>query len=233
MFASGKSNLPLLISSLPGLGKTQMTISHSLHYPQITLILASPDDLSHGLEPLIHSLAVQPKRKFMVFFDDIDVPQTSWYDFRMQVGGAFQLPQNISITIAANQQFPANISSRGRGFVFPIFDEIRCQEMVEDFLVSCGVREPTPELVSVIAADYVEAFGQKLFEELSPRTLVRYLEVYRTDAARRRRMLESSKNDVIPRPDPQVFYDENLKLMRAVYGDSVLTDLRRKELGEA
>lgn len=231
-FAAGRSNLPLLISSLPGLGKTQMTISHSLHYPEITLILATPDDLSSGLENLIRTLEKFPARKFMLFFDDIDVPQMNWYDFRMQVGGAFSLPENISITIAANQQFPANISSRGRGFVFPIFDEIRCQEMVEDFLISCGVRTPTPELISIIAADYVEQFGQKMFEELSPRTLVRYLEVYRTDAAKRRRALDSSRNEVIPRPDPQVFYDENLKLMRAIYGDSVLDDLRRKELHE-
>lgn len=230
-FAAGKSNLPLLISSLPGLGKTRMTISHSLHYPEIILILASPQDLSHGLEKLIRSLEKFPEHKFMVFFDDIDVPQMDWYDFRTQVGGAFTLPGNISFTIAANQQFPANISSRGRGFLFPIFDEIRCQEMIEDFLISCGMRQPAPELISVIAADYVESFGQKFFEELSPRTLVRYLEVYRTDTERRKRMLESARHDVIPRPDPQVFYDENLKLMRAIYGDSIIDEMRNRELG--
>lgn len=230
-FAAGKSNLPLLISSLPGLGKTRMTISHSLHYPEIILILASPQDLSHGLEKLIRSLEKFPEHKFMVFFDDIDVPQMDWYDFRTQVGGAFTLPANISFTIAANQQFPANISSRGRGFLFPIFDEIRCQEMIEDFLISCGMRQPAPELISVIAADYVESFGQKFFEELSPRTLVRYLEVYRTDTERRKRMLESARHDVIPRPDPQVFYDENLKLMRAIYGDSIIDEMRNRELG--
>ncbi len=230
-FAHGNSNLPLLISSLPGLGKTQMTISHSLHYPEITLILATPEDLSSGLENLIRSLDNHPARRFMVFFDDIDVPQMNWYDFRTHVGGAFSLPDNISFTIAANQQFPANISSRGRGFLFPIFDEIRCQEMIGDFLLSSGIKSPSPELISVIAADYVESFGQKFFEELSPRTLVRYLSSFRTDSAKRKRMLEASKNDVIPRPDPQVFYDENLKLMRAIYGDSVLDDIRNKELG--
>lgn len=230
-FAAGKSNLPLLISSLPGLGKTRMTISHSLHYPEIILILASPRDLSHGLEKLIRTLEQFPQHRFMVFFDDIDVPQMDWYDFRTQVGGAFTLPENISFTIAANQQFPANISSRGRGFLFPIFDEIRCQEMIEDFLISCGMHQPSPELISVIAADYVESFGQKFFEELSPRTLVRYLESYRTDGERRKRMLDSARHDVIPRPDPQVFYDENLKLMRAIYGDSILDEIHNRELG--
>ena len=83
----------------------------------------------------------------------------------------------------------------------------------------------------MIAADYVESFGQKFFEELSPRTLVRYLESYRTDGERRKRMLDSARHDVIPRPDPQVFYDENLKLMRAIYGDSILDEIRNRELG--
>lgn len=231
-FAAGKSNLPLLITSLPGLGKTQMTLAHSLHYPEITLILASPDDLSGGLGPLIDTLSSFPARKFMVFFDDIDAPSTNFYEFRTRVGGAFSLPENITITIASNQQFPANISSRGRGFIFPIFDEIRCQEMIEDFLISRGVRQPSGELISVIAADYVEEFGQKLFEELSPRTLVRYLEIYRASPEKRKKMLDSSKQDVITRPDPQVFYDENLKLMRSIYGDSILGDFQKKALHE-
>ncbi len=230
VFAAGKSNLPLLISSLPGLGKTQMTISHTLHYPQLTLVLASPETLSHGLERMIRLLSGM-NGKYMVFFDDIDVPQMNWYDFRTQVGGTFSLPDNITFTIAANQQFPANISSRGRGFQFPIFDEIRCQEMIGDFLSASGIKEPAAELISVIAADYVESFGQKMFEELSPRTLVRYLEQFRTDDALRRRMLDSSRQDIITRPDPQVFYDENLKLMRAIYGEGILEELRNQELG--
>lgn len=230
-FAGGKSNLPLLISSLPGLGKTQMTISHCIHYPEITLILATPDALDRGLEELIRTLAALPDKKFMVFFDDIDVPQMDWYNFRTFVGGAFPLPQNISFTIAANQTYPANISSRGRGFAFPIFDELRCQEMIEDFLTANGIRQPTGNLIAVIAADYVEQFGQKMFEELSPRTLVRYLEQFAADNAKKRRMLDSSRQDVIPHPDPQVFYDENLKLMRAVYGEEIIEKMRNKELG--
>ena len=44
-------------------------------------------------------------------------------------------------------------------------------------------------------------------------------------------MLDSARHDVIPRPDPQVFYDENLKLMRAIYGDSILDEIRNRELG--
>ncbi|MBO5958915.1 MAG: hypothetical protein J6Q65_02215 [Lentisphaeria bacterium] len=232
-FAAGKSNLPLLISSLPGLGKTQMTISHCMHYPEITLILATPAALDKDLEILIRTLEKTPDKRFMVFFDDIDVPQMDWYNFRTFVGGAFPLPENISFTIAANQTYPANISSRGRGFAFPIFDELRCQEMIEDFLTANGIRQPSGDLISVIAADYVEQFGQKMFEELSPRTLVRYLEQFAADNAKKRRMLDSSWQDVIPHPDPQVFYDENLKLMRAVYGEEIIEKIRNRELGLA
>ena len=229
-FSAGKANLPLLISSLPGLGKTQMTISHTLHYANLTLILPSPSDISEGLEALIRRLAQYPARKFMLFFDDIDASTTDWFYFRANVGGAFSLPPNISITIASNQRFPANISSRGRGFVYPIFDEVRCKEMVADFLISLGMKDAPDSLAAVIASDYVEEFSQKKFEELSPRTLVRYLGSYRDNPAKRKKMLESSKEDIITEPDALVFYQENLKLMRSIYGDSVLEELRQEEL---
>lgn len=228
-FAEGKSNLPLLISSLPGLGKTQMTIAHTLYYPELTLILPDASDISTGLEALLHSLEPHKDKRFVLFFDDIDASATDWYSFRANVGGAFNLPEHVTIVISSNQRFPANISSRGRGFVFPIFDEIRCQEMIADCLTSKGMKEPSRDLVSVIASDYVEEFGQKMFEELSPRTLVRYLQSYNSDASKRRKMLENSRNELITEPDAQVFYDENVKLMRSIYGDSILEELRQKE----
>ena len=227
-FSEGKSNLPFLISSLPGLGKTQMTIAHTLHFENLTLILPSPEDISSGLEQLIRTLSAVPDRKFVVFFDDIDTQTTDWFHFRRHIGGTFSLPGSISIAIASNQRFPANISSRGRGFEFPIFDEVRCQEMIADFLVFHGMKDPPPELTAVIASDYVEEFGQKMFEELSPRTLVRYLHVYEIDAEKRRRMLELSRGELITEPDAQVFYDENVKLMRSIYGDSILEELHGK-----
>ena len=101
--------------------------------------------------------------------------------------------------------------------------------MIADCLTSKGMKEPSRDLVSVIASDYVEEFGQKMFEELSPRTLVRYLQSYNSDALKRRKMLENSRNELITEPDAQVFYDENVKLMRSIYGDSILEELRQKE----
>jgi len=230
-FAKGKSNLPLLITSLPGLGKTHFTISHALHFEEITLVLPEPCDLERPLEGLIRRLARKRDKRFALFFDDIDARKIDWYYFRTNIGGSFSLPSNITLAIASNYQFPANISSRGCGFIFQMFDEVRCQEMISDFLVSLGMRQPHPELASVIAADYVEEFGQKLFEELSPRTLVRYLARYENDAAKRKRMLELSKSDVVTRPDSQVFFETNVKLLKALYGEDAISEMRERQMG--
>lgn len=226
-FSEGRGNLPLLISSLPGLGKTQMSIAYSLSFPNITLIIPEPADIAIGLERLIAVLAKHPDRKFMLFFDDIDAATTDWYYFRSNIGGTFSLPPNITITIASNQRFPANISSRGRGCEFPMFDEIRCQEMILDFLTAKGLREPSKNLVAVIASDYVSEFGQKQFEELSPRTLVRYLDHYLSDPAKRKTLMDEANSDVVPQPDPQVFYEENVKLMRSIHGEAALEQFRK------
>ena len=229
-FSAGKENLPLLISSLPGLGKTQMTISYVLHFENLILILPGPEDMEEGLESLLEQLEQHPEQRFVLFFDDIDTGSVNWYAFRMRIGGAFSLPANVSVTVASNFEFPPNISSRGRGFTYPIFDEIRCMEMVGDYLISKGMRNPTSDLISVIAADYVEQFGQRKFEELSPRTLTRYLDHLNHDSKARSMMLKISQSAMVPRPDSQIFYAENLKLMRSFYGDEVIEDWRNKEL---
>ena len=229
-FLAGKHNLPLLVSGLPGLGKTQMTIAYALSFPETVLILPGPESLQTGLETLIERLTAFPSHKFIVFFDDIDTREMNWYYFRTHVGGSFALPPNIMTVIASNYRFPPNISSRGRSFTFPFFDEIRCQEMIEDMFLARGMEHISPELLSLIAADYVESFGQKLFDELSPRTLARYLELYLADQEKRRLMLELSHGDVITKPDPQAFYAQNLGLLRALYGKEAIDEIREQEL---
>ena len=229
-FLAGKHNLPLLISGLPGLGKTQMTIAYALSHPEVTLILPGPESLQAGLENLIEKLTAAPSHRFILFFDDIDTREVNWYYFRTHVGGSFVLPRNILTVIASNYRFPPNISSRGRAFTFPFFDEIRCQEMIEDMFLSRGMEHISSELLSLIAADYVESFGQKLFDELSPRTLARYLELYLADQEKRRLMLELSHGDVITKPDPQAFYAQNMGLLRALYGQEAIDEIREKEL---
>jgi hypothetical protein len=169
-------------------------------------------------------------RKFAVFFDDIEPDKINWYSFRTNVGGSASLPENIIFILASNYHFPINIISRGREIEFPVFDEIRCLEMVEDFLRDFGLKNAQENLATVIGAGYIEDFGQKKFTELSPRTLIRYLEHFRRDANLRRRMLELSRQEMIVRPDAQLFYEFNIKLLRSLYGESYIEQLRDEKL---
>ncbi len=229
-FIRGEHNVPLLLSSLPGLGKTHLTIAYALQYPKVTLILPEPEDLAEGLEALIGKLAARRDRKFVIFFDDIDPAKINWYYFRTHVGGSIVLPSHITVVLASNYEFPANIYSRGLGIKFPIFDELRCMEMVEEFLIFMGMRHPRENLTMAIAADYVEQFGQHRYEELSPRTLIRYLDTYRHDGDKRRRMIEAASGELVFKPDPQAFHSFNVKLIKAIYGPEAIDILREEQL---
>jgi len=229
-FAKQKTNLPLLVCSLPGLGKTHLTISYTLKYDNLTLILPEPEYLEKSLQELIEKLASRKDRRFVIFFDDVDPAKINWYYFRTNIGGSFSLPDNVSVVVASNFEFPANILSRGRAVKFPLFDEIRCLEMIEEFLKSRGMKHRNRNLELVIAADYIEDFGQRKFEELSPRTLIRYLQVYENDMRKRKKMLDITRSEVFSKPDPQIFYEFNAKLMRSLYGDEVLDALREENI---
>ena len=231
-FADGKGNVPLIISSLPGHGKTQLTIAHALQYTDVTLILATPDALESSFADLLAKLAKRSDRKFVLFFDDIVPDELDWYYFRTHVGGSFKTPDNVLIALASNYHFPPSIISRGRSVLFPIFDEIRCMEMVEEFLKSCHLPHPPANLILMIAADYTEHFGQKRFSELSPRTLMRYLAQYKTDKNKRKTMLELSSGEVITRPDAQLFYEFNIELMRRLYGNEFIENMLKDRLRE-
>lgn len=213
-FSEKGENFPLLITSLPGLGKTHFTISYTLYFQNLTLILCEPHELEKPLVDLIAILGKRSNRRFVLFFDDVDTRKIDWYYFRTNIGGSCVLPENITIIIASNYECPANILSRGKGFAFPFFDEITCQEMVHDFLTSMGMKAPSKELVSVIASDYVEEFGQHVFEELSPRTLVRYLERYLSDSVKRKKVMDLSRQNVITTPDAMCFYEANQKVIQ-------------------
>lgn len=231
-FALGKSNVPLLISSLPGHGKTQLTLAYAAAEKSLCIVLPPPSFLSRDLESLFNDLKRRRGRRFVVFFDDIDPNTLDWFEFKNLVGGIYSPPENVLLCISSNYQFPPSIVSRGRLIEFPMFDEVRCCEMVEDFLISCNMRKPPKNLVSLIAADYTENFGQKRFSELSPRTLSRYLRTYRTDAKLRRRMLELSTGELITRPDAQLFYDFNIRILRSLYGSEYIENLKQQRLRE-
>lgn len=232
-FGSGRTNIPLLIHSLPGYGKTSMTISYALADKSNTLILASPEALSGQLwHRLTSLLASRRDRRFILFFDDIEPENINWYNFRTEVGGAFSLPENILIVLASNYEFPASILSRGRSVTFPVFDELRCAEMIGDFLRDFGLHEPPEKLISLLGADYTESFGQKKFTELSPRTLMRHLTVYGQSKEKRKLLAEMADGEMITRPDPTLFYEFNINLMRTLYGDDYIARLREQKLRE-
>lgn len=231
-FACGKTNLPLLINSLPGYGKTSMVISYALAQGNIIPILAEPDALEENWTPLIQALAKRKDHRFVIFFDDIDPAKVDWYSFRTNVGGAFAPPENVMPVLTANYEFPASILSRGRKITYPVFDELRCSEMVEDFLRGFGMQRPPVNLISLIGAEYTNEFGQKKFTELSPRTLIRYLGIYEHDQNKRRTMIELAAGEMITRPDPELFYEFNINLMRSLYGEEYIQRLLKEKLRE-
>ncbi|MBR7131369.1 MAG: hypothetical protein IKC82_05210 [Lentisphaeria bacterium] len=229
-FAAGKTSLPLLINSLPGYGKTSMVISFALSVPGTVVILPEPEALESSWHQLIGTLSSRSDRRFVIFFDDIDPRSVDWYNFRTNVGGAFTPPGNIMPVLAANYEFPPSILSRGRRISYPVFDEERCMEMIEDFLASFGMQRPPRNIVSLMGAQYTEDFGQKKFTELSPRTLMRHLAVYEHDARKRRQIVELSGGGMVTRPDAELFYEFNIELMRSLYGEEYIQRLLKERL---
>ena len=231
-FADGTANLPLLVNSLPGYGKTSMIVSFALARPGVTVILPDPGALEHDWNRLVSALESRTDHRFVLFFDDIDPRQVDWYSFRTNVGGAFTPPSNIMPVLAANYEFPPSILSRGRKISYPVFDEERCSEMIEDFLKSFGMKHPPRNIVSLMGARYTEEFGQKKFTELSPRTLMRFLAVFERDARKRSEIVDLAAGQVITRPDGELFYEFNIELMRSLYGEEYIQRLLKERLRE-
>lgn len=231
-FAAGSTNLPLIVNSLPGYGKTSMIVSYALAAPETTLILPGPEALENDWDQLITALAARNDHRFVLFFDDIDPRQVNWYSFRTNVGGAFAPPDNVMPVLAANYEFPPSILSRGRKITYPVFDEERCMEMIEDFLISFGMKHPPRNIVSLMGAEYTEEFGQKKFTELSPRTLMRYLAGYENNPRRRSQIVDLAAGKMITRPDAQLFYEFNIELMRSMYGEEYIQRLLKERLRE-
>ncbi len=229
-FSKGTTSLPLLINSLPGYGKTSMVISFALSVPETVVILADQEALENSWHDLISTLARRKDHRFVLFFDDLDPRAVDWYTFRTNVGGAFTPPENIMPVLTANYEFPASILSRGRRISYPVFDEERCLEMIEDFLGTFGMKQPPRNIVSLMGAEYTEEFGQKKFTELSPRTLMRHLAVYEKDQRKRKQIVELSAGGMITRPDAELFYEFNIELMRSLYGEEYIQRLLKERL---
>ena len=55
---------------------------------------------------------------------------------------------------------------------------------------------------------------------------MRYLDHYLSDPAKRKTLMDESNSEVVQQPDPQVFYEENVKLMRSIHGEAALNEFR-------
>ena len=229
-FSTGKTSLPRLLNSLPGYGKTSMVISFALSVPGTVVILADPEALEESWQMLITTLSKRQDRRFVLFFDDIEPRAVNWYTFRTNVGGAFTPPGNIMPVLTANYEFPPSILSRGRRISYPVFDEERCLEMIEEFLGTFGMKKPPRNIVSLMGAEYTEEFGQKKFTELSPRTLMRHLDAYSQDPRKRKQIVELAGGGMITKPDAELFYEFNIEVMRSLYGEEYIQRLLKERL---
>jgi len=213
-FAAGEATRPLLLSGLPGVGKTHLTIAHVLAANDLVLINADQGQLSQDLEWLIATLGHYRYRRFVLFFDDIDVDRVDWTMFRNQVDGFLPYSDNVAVVIASNFEFPARVRSRCKSYGFRPMDPNVCQEIVADYLERRkGIRWADDRLktalVATIAIDYVHMFRSGRLTELTPRSLVRYFEYLDGAPARLRRLIKNSTLALIQFPTEEVFFESN------------------------
>jgi len=216
-FAAGQSKPPLLLSGLPGLGKTHLTIAYALAQPQLTLVAADHAHLESHLEDLVAMLGRHFHRRFVLFFDDVDTEGTDWSAFRAQVSGYLPFPSNIAIVVASNYDFPANVRSRCMGYDFHSMDPAVCREMIGDYLRKrMGLEHPSANLISVIAADFTNEYVNGPLLELSPRSLIRYLEMLEASDERRQKLYEESLLELVRQPIDEVFTESNQQVLEGM-----------------
>lgn len=213
-FIDGVTNRPLLVTGMPGMGKTHMTIAHALSQDGLTLVNAEQEDLGAGLEELVITLGQHPYRKFLVFFDDVEPDHVPWSTFRNQVDGYLPYPDNVEIVIATNGEFPASIRSRCRVFELRPMNPEVCEEFIVDYLNEHRwMSQPYPNLVSTLAADFSSMFRRRVVNELTPRSLIQYFEMLEKDTEKIRRLIRESLEDVVRVPSEEPFIESNRQIL--------------------
>lgn len=227
-FVAGRETQPLLLSGMPGIGKTHLTMACTFSIPELTLILADQSYLENALEWLVDVIEQHRYRRFVLFFDDIEPDAVNWTTFRNQVDGFLPYAGNVAMVIAANAEFPAPIRSRCRTFEFRAMDPEVCQEFIADYLEEHRwMSQPYPNLVSTIASDFVSMYKRRVLSELTPRSLVKYLENLQADKDRIKKLIRESLEDIIRVPSEEAFIESNRNIinqLRASRGEAPLPD---------
>lgn len=213
-FVAGKEPLPLLLSGMPGIGKTHLTIAHSLSLPEVTLVLADASYLEDSLEWLIDLLGQHHYRKFVLFFDDVEPSKVNWTTFRNQVDGFLPYAKNVCMVIAANANFPVSIRSRARGFDFRAMDPEVCQEFIADYIAERQwMSQAYPDLVSTVASDFVAMYRTRVLSELTPRSLVQYLGILEANKEKIKGLIRESLEDIVRVPAEEAFIESNRSIL--------------------
>lgn len=223
-FAEGKKVQPLLLSGLPGLGKTHLTIAFAEAFPGLVLVMAEERALQEQLEWIVGLLGEHNYRRFVLFFDDIDPENVDWSVFRRQVDGYLPYPDNVAMVISSNFEFADRIRSRSAVYEFrPMSPEV-CNEIILDYLNKHrGIRPQENKLAvsltQVIAADYINQLRLGRISELTPRSLVRYFRQLDEDVGKMRSLMRAATMPIHPVPDEEWFRDHNSRLRERIEED--------------
>jgi hypothetical protein len=232
-FAAGQTVPPLLLSGLPGLGKTHFTIAYTLSHPQLTLVAADERALTHGLEDLVQTLGAYRDRRFVLFFDDVNAQTLDWTSFRHQVGGMLALPPNLAIVVASNFGFPGAIRSRCTNFEFRPMDAQMARSMICGYLQQrLAMAEPRAALLDVMTADFVEQYVNGPLEDLTARSLIGYFETLAGDEPRRQRLMDESLAEMVREPDEDAFVRSNQRVMEQMQRSGAWQEIRKVKPAE-
>lgn len=216
-FSGGQPVLPLFVYGPPGLGKTHFTMSMALAYQNLILVCMEKEQFENRLGELFQRLENYSYRRFVVFIDDIDPKAVDWYQFRSFVDGMMRIPQNISLIISTNFEFSSRILSRGKKLEFESMNSVIAEEMIRDYFASFSEEPPPEALVKIIAADYVNEQINGPLQELTPRSLLVYLETLERDRKRWNSLVFESGCDLQRAATDGEFDRSNREVLKNLY----------------